>query len=135
MKTKKHFPALFLAVFSVLTPVVAFGAQVKDLKDLIKTLTDLVSLTIPLVAALALLAFFWGLAKFILNADDEESRKSGKQFMIWGIIALFVMVSVWGLVQVIAQTFGIGTGGSINPPQVPAGSQNTPQPSIDFFDI
>jgi hypothetical protein len=58
-----------------------------------------------LVLALALLFFFWGVAKFILNADNDEKRTEGKKVMIWGIIALFVMVSVWGLINILANTF------------------------------
>ncbi|OHA91952.1 MAG: hypothetical protein A2723_00400 [Candidatus Zambryskibacteria bacterium RIFCSPHIGHO2_01_FULL_52_18] len=61
---------------------------------------DLVLLLVPLVASLALLAFFWGLAKFIYNVSgDEKAVGEGKNLMKWGLIALFVMVSVWGILR------------------------------------
>jgi hypothetical protein len=42
-----------------------------------------------------------------VKREIEEKRKAGKSFMIWGLIALFVMVSIWGLVGVLSNTFGI----------------------------
>jgi hypothetical protein len=63
---------------------------------------------IPLLFALAMAAFIWGIIQYFLNPDNEENRKKGKDYMIWGLISLFVMVSVWGLVAVISNTFGIG---------------------------
>ena len=65
---------------------------------------------IPLIFALAVVFFVWGAVKFfIINADEEAKRAQGKQFMIWGVVALAVMVSIWGLVSILGNTFGIGT--------------------------
>lgn len=64
---------------------------------------------IPLIFAIAVVMFIWGAVKFfIINADEEAQREQGKQFMIWGIIALTVMTAVWGLVGILGETFGIG---------------------------
>lgn len=66
------------------------------------------SSVIPLVFALAVIMFVWGAVKFfIINAAEEAQRAQGKQFMIWGIVALAVMLSVWGLVNILGATFGI----------------------------
>ena len=62
---------------------------------------------IPLIFALALAMFFWGVVQFVLNSSEEAKKERGKEFMIWGIIALAVMVSVWGLVKILGTTFGI----------------------------
>ena len=68
---------------------------------------------IPLIFALALAAFIWGVVQFfILNSDEEAKREQGKQFIVWGIVALAVMLSVLGLVRVLGNTFGILPGGS-----------------------
>jgi hypothetical protein len=62
---------------------------------------------IPFIFAIAIAMFIWGAVKFfIINADEEAKREQGKQFMIWGIIALAVMMSVWGLVGILTATFG-----------------------------
>jgi hypothetical protein len=67
--------------------------------------------------------FVWGVVKFfIINSDEEAKREQGKQYMIWGIIALAVMLSVWGLVGILETTFGIKT--SIFPQVCPPNSTN-----------
>ncbi|HEY4483111.1 MAG TPA: pilin [Candidatus Paceibacterota bacterium] len=72
---------------------------------------------IVLVAGLALLYFIWGVVVFISKSGESEGRKEGRSKMIWGIVGLFVMVSVWGLVNLIADSFQIGTGSVEQPPQ------------------
>ncbi len=69
----------------------------------------LVVYIIPFLFTLATAGFIWGIVQYFLNPDNEEKRKKGKTYMIWGIISLFVMVSVWGLVGVLSNTFGIKT--------------------------
>lgn len=71
----------------------------------------------PVLLALSVIVFVIGVIKYISNADDESKRTEGRNFMIYGIIALFVMVSVWGLVAIIQGTFGLSTGPVI--PQLP----------------
>lgn len=80
----------------------------KNVMDLVKIFTDLISLAIPVVAGLALLVFFFGLTKFILKAGDEKEVESGKNLMIWGTIALFVLVSIWGILRLLSSEFGLG---------------------------
>lgn len=69
---------------------------------------------IPFLFSLAVVMFVWGTIKFfIIDVDEEAKREQGRQFMLWGIIALAVMVSVWGLVSVLTETFNID--GSVIP--------------------
>lgn len=65
------------------------------------------SAVIPLIFALAVAMFVWGVVQFVINSDEEAKKEKGKKFMLWGIIALTVMVSVWGLVRILGGTFGI----------------------------
>lgn len=69
----------------------------------------LVKLVVPFLFTLAVVGFIWGIIQFYLNPGNEEKRKNGKSFMLWGIIALFVMISMWGLVGVLTNTFGVKT--------------------------
>jgi uncharacterized membrane protein YidH (DUF202 family) len=62
---------------------------------------------IPLILALAVLLFIWGIVQYVISAGNEEQKEKAKQFMIWGIIALTVMVSVWGIVRILGTTIGI----------------------------
>ncbi len=97
------------------SPVLAFAQNTPDLSNLailLRSIGRLIDIALPIVVALGLLAFFFGLAKFIFNAGDEEARKQARGIMIWGIVALFVMVAVWGLVKFIGDAVGITPGGN-----------------------
>jgi len=110
----------FVIAFSVLalSPLVASAQSLDNLADLIDALGNVVNIATPVVVGIALIAFFWGLAKFIFSAGDEEKRESGKHIMIWGIVALFVMVSIWGIVGFIGDALGVDEGGEIETPRV-----------------
>lgn len=62
---------------------------------------------IPLFFALAVVMFIWGVVQYVINGEDEAKKTKGKQFMIWGIIGLAVMISIWGLVGILTDTFGV----------------------------
>ncbi|MBI2628060.1 MAG: hypothetical protein HYW71_01325 [Candidatus Niyogibacteria bacterium] len=47
-----------------------------------------------------------GVLQFVTSGGDEEKRKEGRDHIIYGLIGLFIMVAVWGLVNAIAGTFG-----------------------------
>jgi hypothetical protein len=64
--------------------------------------------------------FFWVLVKYIYSAGNEKPRGDGAALMMWGVIALFVMVSIWGLVAVLDNIFlGGSPATSVNVPSVP----------------
>jgi len=100
--------ALLVTVMVVgLSPRVVLAGAPQNFTQLVGLFLNLILLIIPLIAALCMLAFFWGLAKFILDAGDERARTEGKRFMLWGLIALFVMVSLWGIVSIFTNTLGV----------------------------
>jgi hypothetical protein len=73
------------------------------LTDLITTSTRMMEIIlIPLAFALCILYFSWGVAKYIrAGAESEKAQEQAKNVIIWGIIGLFVAVSIWGLVRFI----------------------------------
>ena len=102
-----------------LVPALAFAQSLGNIETLVSSIGRVVDLTLPIVVALALLGFFWGLVKFIFAQGNEESKADAKKIMLWGLIALFVMVSVWGLVGFIGNAFDIQQGETITVPRVP----------------
>ena len=77
-------------------------------QDLLSYVSCIISgSVIPLIFALAMVMFIWGVVQYVINNDEEAKREKGKQFMIWGIIGLTVMIGVWGLVKIVGTTFGI----------------------------
>lgn len=57
-----------------------------------------------LLFAIALAIFLYGIARYLLNPDSEEIRKSSKSSMIWGVVGLFIMVAVFGIMRIILNT-------------------------------
>ncbi|MCF7835689.1 MAG: hypothetical protein K9M15_01030 [Candidatus Marinimicrobia bacterium] len=72
-------------------------------------MTDLISKIIeygvqPFITFLVVLTvaiFIWGLVEFVAGSDNEEKRSTGKRHLIWGIIGLFIMFAVWGVISII----------------------------------
>ena len=109
-------PALALLAMPMVTLAVTDPSG--NVSSVLGLIEMIVGRLIPILVAFSLITFIWGLIRFLLS-DDEEKRKSGKQIMLWGIIALFVIVSIWGIVQYIASVFGVDGTTTVNTPQVP----------------
>lgn len=81
----------------------------------------------PLVAiliGLALIMFFWGLVKYLQSGlGDKAKLEEAKKLMVWGVVVLFVMVSVWGLVRIVQGVFFDGASPT-SPPAIPLFNQN-----------
>jgi len=112
MKRTLFAMALFAA------PMLTFAADLGNIQDLIESVGNIVDVALPIVVGIALLAFFWGLAKFIFAAGNEEKKDEGKNIMIWGAVAIFVMVSIFGIVEFIGNALDIDQGGSFQPVDV-----------------
>ncbi len=71
------------------------------------------NILVPVLFAVAFIVFLWGAFEtFIWGANSEDVKEKGKNLMLWGLIGFFVMVSVWGLVNIFSGTvsFGNNTG-------------------------
>lgn len=99
---KKIVIALFLV-----TPFAASAQALAGINTLAAGFGAVVNTLIPIMMALAVLAFFWGLVKYIASASDEAAKESGKNLMIWGMIALFVMVALWGILGWVQAQLGL----------------------------
>jgi uncharacterized membrane protein len=100
-------------IISFLTLVSLFplsaGAQgsVTDFKSLMQLFLNLLATFMSLLYAAAFATFFWGIVQYIFNTDDPTARQKGTQWMVWSVVALFVMVTLWGIIGLLVRTFGI----------------------------
>ena len=82
---------------------------------------------VPVLFAVSFIVFLYGIARaYIFSVGDPEKVKEGHKIILWGLIAFAVMVSIWGLVNVVANTFGLQ--GSYAPPQPTSYSPFGPLP-------
>lgn len=66
------------------------------------------TVVVPVIFALALLVFIWGLVQyFFIHGGEDTKRAEGRQFALWGILGLVVLFSVWSLVNLLLSTLGI----------------------------
>lgn len=127
---KKKLIALSGFVLS-LAPVVALaanvgssgscnnGVPVTDIPSLLCKISQLLNSVIPVLIALGVVYFVWGVITYVI-ASDEEAKKTGRNRIIYGIIGLAVIVAMWGLVGILTNTFGLtnSNSGVINLPTV-----------------
>ncbi len=63
---------------------------------------------VPVIFAFAFAAFVWGIMNyFFLHVDDEKKRAEGRYFVLWGLIGMVVLFSVWGFVNILLSTLGV----------------------------
>ena len=91
-----------LAVF--LMPAVAFAQySVTNSSSLFSSVKSILNAVIPIIIALAVVYILWGIVQSFIQGGEEE-RKAGHMKILYGIIALFIMVSIWGLVNILVNT-------------------------------
>ena len=52
--------------------------------------------------AVAVVMFIYGIVEYIWSADNEDKVAVGKTHMIWGIVGIFVMVGVYGILNLLS---------------------------------
>ncbi len=100
--------SLLLPSLTVFAQIGAAGGagNIETVSQLISRVQSVVNLIIPFIVGLAVLVIIYGIFTFISSAGDEEKRATAKQFIIWGIIGVFIMISVWGLISILVNSFG-----------------------------
>jgi Na+/H+-dicarboxylate symporter len=103
-----------ISFFSVLTTVgAAFAQQVNGgpLLSLLALFQELVARAVPFLIGLAMVVFFYGLVMFVWKGKEGgEGLEKAKHFMMYSILAIFVMVSIWGIVTLMQRIVGIDPG-------------------------
>lgn len=104
-------------LLSATTGALAASAQT-TFGSILGTIGALINTIIPILIAAGLAYFIYGVIRFVI-AKDADSKEDARKVVIQGIIGLFVIVSIWGLVGIIQSTFGVGTGGTLDGSQIP----------------
>ncbi|MES2223860.1 MAG: hypothetical protein V4469_02915 [Patescibacteria group bacterium] len=91
----------------------------QDFNSSIGTINTWINQLIPLVISIALILFLIGIVQFVTAGGDEEKRAAARGMIIFGIIALFVMISVWGFVNILSRTFFGNGATTVMPNTIP----------------
>ena len=85
-----------------------YVASAQTVSSALLRIADIINILIPLLIAMALVVFFWGLVKYIWSSGEEHDY--GRNVMIAGLVSLFIMVSVFGIIRLVGDTFGVFGG-------------------------
>lgn len=90
------YPILFLPSLALAAPM--------TFQELAFELVDILDLATVTLLVLAIVAYFWGLAINVRTMGEEDKNEKKKAYLFWGLIILFVMFSVWGILQLLKNT-------------------------------
>ncbi len=91
------FP-LFTIVYGASNADAALNAIVPKIVD------NIVMPVIQVLFGVTILVFIWGLYGFFRG--DEDRRNQSKNHILWGVVGIFIMVSVYGIIRFVANTVG-----------------------------
>lgn len=108
---KKTF-YIFLILF-IIFPFLTFAESAcpddgsTTLCSIIDEFGNIATLIIILLMVVATVVFIYGVLKYILAGGSEQRKKEGQSMIMWGLIGLFILVAMWGLVIILENTFGV----------------------------
>jgi hypothetical protein len=100
----KKIPAF---LFSFLLPVVVFAQSLSEIKNINGLSTRLLAIgdiVIYLFVSVAVVYIIWHVVQYFIK-PSKDSRKDAGMNILWGIVGLFIIVSIWGLVNILINTF------------------------------
>ncbi len=119
-------PALAFAQISTTgsaTQTCALTATDGTLFGLMCQIGKLFNAAVPVLIALGVLFFIWGVITYVV-ASDEEAKSTGRDRIIYGVVGLAVIIGVWGLVNLVRRTFGLNNQQQIQIPTLPTSIDN-----------
>src|SRR3989338_10286102 len=118
MRPIQKYNTLIAGMMFFVFPAVA-SAAVVDIPSFFALVASVLNAVIPVIIGLAFVVFLWGIYKYVTTAS-LDGKAGAKETIIYGLIGLFVMLSAWGLVNILLGTFGFtATNSALNPGKIP----------------
>ena len=106
---KKLKVKILIISTTILMPAFSLAEKL-DFKSVSKNIYDsIITSIVDLLLVAAFVFFAWSIFRFIASEGDRKDQ--AKDTLFWGVIALFLMASVWGLVKIASETFFKGNLG------------------------
>lgn len=108
----------YITIAVLFLPQLSWGADStfdnSSFRSIVLSFVNIINKTLPILMLLTVIFFFWGLVTFIYFSADDKRSETGKKMMVWGVIAMFVMFCIWGIVGLLVHS----VGGSFQLPQI-----------------
>jgi len=97
---KKVF--LFCFLLFIFTPyfvsAVTFSEYVYEFIQPLNTL-------IPILVGVAVVVFIWSIIKYLASSEDPTKKEGSKRILVMGVVGIFILVSIWGIVSIVLTIF------------------------------
>ena len=114
-KNISHCSILF-ATFLIFIPLAAYAQDAGPVKSVLTNFLTFLNAVNPILIACAFLVFGWGVVKFVTAGGDPQKRAVAKSMLMWGVIGIFILASLYGIVTLLKTYIGIPAN---QPVQVP----------------
>jgi hypothetical protein len=105
-KNTKFFISTLSTIILTAPALVVLAESPKNFQEVVNLIIGgIFKPLVPFLIGLGVIVFIYGVLTTMLS--DGEKKEDGKKYMMWGIIGIFVMVSVWGLVAILSSTFNL----------------------------
>ncbi len=102
-----------LAMFA---PLVAFAQEpIVTTQGLFNRLLQLGDMFTYLLIAIAVIYIIWNVVRYMIAGGEEDKKLALKNFT-WGIVGLFLILSIWGIVNILVNTFPTRRDSPLTPP-------------------
>jgi len=102
---QKGVAAIFVMAVAFVPAVVSAQQAIHSLIDNI--VTYIINPIIGVVFALGFAFFLFGIARYMFYAGNDTERAVGRQHIMWGLVGMFIMVAVAGIINIIRGTIGV----------------------------
>lgn len=118
---------LTLATLALFSPFSAFAAAPRTLQGLANVVVNVLNNATAVLIVAGIVVYFYGISTNILKLGEGDKQKF-RNYFVWGIIVLFVMVSIWGILHLLQDTlFGGNSFNATNGSPQPANQSSSPQ--------
>ena len=105
----KSYKYIKISSLSLLIPTISFAATGKTLKDVLESVAVYLDLALKVLMGLAVVYFVYSIIEYFISPGSTEKRKEARQYIMWSLIGFFVIISLWGIVNVLSSTFNLGS--------------------------
>lgn len=99
-----------LATFLFFTLYAPTVTHAQWLQSVALALGEILAAAVPVLIGIAFVVFTWGVVVFISKSGSEKAHEEAKKRIFWGLIILFITLSIWGLVRLLQILLGVGVG-------------------------
>ena len=96
----------FALAFAPMAAMAQISGNINSVNSLAERLINIGNLFTYLLIAAAVIFIIWHVVVYLIKGgSDEEARGKASSSILWGVVGLFIILSIWGLVNILMNTF------------------------------